>query len=165
MFGYRALSLYGLTACVGALLFAVFYLEKTLFLDPCPLCVLDRVVFAALGLVFLIALVQGARPVFAKLYGLVTVVLCLTGIGLASRHVWLQGLPEDQVPECGPDIYFMLDTLPLLEVIKASLSGSGSCAEVNWTFLGLSIPEQTLLLFCALLILSVAQILRARKPA
>lgn len=165
MFGYRSLSLYGLTACVGALLFAVFYLEKTLFLEPCPLCVLDRVVFAALGLVFLIALVQGAHPVFAKLYGLVAVVLCLTGIGLASRHVWLQGLPEDQVPECGPDIYFMLDTLPLLEVIKASLSGSGSCAEVAWTFLGLSIPEQTLLLFCALLILSVAQILRARKPA
>lgn len=163
MFGYRWLSLYGLMVCVGALLFAVFYLEDRLLLEPCPLCVLDRVVFVALGGVFLVALVHGPRPVFARLYGLIAAGLCLIGIGLASRHIWLQGLPKDQVPECGADIYFMLDTLPLLEVIRESLSGSGECAEVVWTFLGLSIPEQTLILFGALLVLALIQVLRPRQ--
>lgn len=164
MFSYRELYFYGLAVCVASLLFAVLYLERTLYLDPCPLCILDRVVIVALGVIFLIALVHNPRSFFAKIYGLISIVLSLTGIGLASRHIWLQNLPKDQVPECGPDLYFMLETLPFFDVIKKTLTGSGSCADVSWTFASLTIPEQTLILFVGLLILSVIQTLRVRKP-
>ncbi len=164
MFSYRSLNLFGLVVCAASLVFAIFYLERTLFLEPCPLCVLDRVVLVTLGVVFLIALTHNPGSLFAKLYGLISIILCITGIGLASRHIWLQNLPKDQVPECGPDLNFMLETLPILDVIKKTLTGSGSCADVSWTFAGLTIPEQTLILFVGLLILSVIQTLRPRKP-
>ena len=162
MYSYRALNFLGLLICACAMLFAIFYLERVLYLDPCPLCVLDRVVFVILGLLFLIALIHNPKSVFANIYGILMVVFCLFGIGIASRHIWLQNLPQDQVPECGPDIFFMLDTLPLYDVIKKTLTGSGSCAEISWTFAGLTIPQQTLLLFLGLLILSVIQTIRTR---
>ncbi|QMU60604.1 MAG: disulfide bond formation protein B [Gammaproteobacteria bacterium] len=164
MFSYRSLAFFGLVICTASMLFAVLYLERTLYLDPCPLCILDRVVIMALGVLFLIALLHGPRTIFAKINGVLSIVLTSIGIGLASRHIWLQNLPKDQVPECGPDLYFMLDTLPLFETLKKTLTGSGSCADTSWTFADLTIPEQTLILFVILLILSVIQTLRARKP-
>lgn len=162
MFSYRALNLYGLIICVASLMFAILYLERTLFLDPCPLCILDRLVIVLLGIVFLTALVHNPGLLFAKIYGLLLIIFCLIGIGLASRHIWLQNLPKDKVPECGADLYFMLDTLPLFDAIQKALSGSGSCADVSWTFAGLAIPEQTLILFVGLLIISVVQAVRPR---
>jgi len=152
MFGYRSLAFLGLVLCIASMLFAVLYLERTLYLDPCPLCILDRAVIMMLGVVFLIACIHGPRTVFTKVYGVIGILLSATGIGLASRHIWLQNLPKDQVPECGPDLYYMLDTLPLFDALRKTLTGSGSC-----------IPEQTLILFVILLILSVIQTLRPRK--
>jgi len=163
MFSYRSLALFGLLICVASMLFAVLYLERTLFLDPCPLCILDRVVILSLGTLFLLALLIGPNTIFAKINGVCCMLLSAVGIGLASRHIWLQNLPKDQVPECGPDLYFMLDTLPLFETLRKTLTGSGSCADVSWEFAGLTIPEQTLILFVILLILSVIQTLRSRK--
>ena len=163
MFSYRSLAFIGLLTCIASMLFAVLYLENILFLDPCPLCILDRVVIIALGVVFLLALLHGPRTIFTKVYGFLGIVLSSIGIALASRHIWLQNLPKDQVPECGPDLYYMLDTLPLFDVLKKTLTGSGSCAEISWTFANLTIPEQTLILFVFLLILSVIQTLRPRK--
>jgi len=164
MFSYRSLAFFGLIICIASMLFAVLYLERTLYLDPCPLCILDRVVIMTLGVLFLIALLHGPRTIFAKINSVLCVLLSAVGIGLASRHIWLQNLPKDQVPECGPDLYFMLDTLPLFETLKKTLTGSGSCADTNWTFVDLTIPEQTLILFVILLILSIIQPLRSRKP-
>ncbi|MGH1538567.1 MAG: disulfide bond formation protein B [Gammaproteobacteria bacterium] len=163
MFSYRSLAFLGLLICIASMLFAVLYLERTLYLDPCPLCILDRVVILSLGVLFLIALLHGPRTIFAKIYGVLCIILCSIGIGLASRHIWLQNLPKDQVPECGPDLYFMLDTLPLFDALKKTLTGSGSCADTSWTFADLTIPEQTLILFVILLVLSVIQTVRSRK--
>ncbi len=163
--GDRALNFLGLLACIASLLFAVIYLEGVLGLDPCPLCILDRVVLGALGVVFLLALVHNPDAWGSRIYGGLASVLSLTGVGLAGRHAWLQGLPTDQVPECGPDLYFMLETLPTLEVVRQVLSTSGSCAEVQWTFAGLSIPQQTLVLFAGLLALSLSLALRPRPAA
>ena len=163
MFSYRTLAFIGLVICITAMLFAVLYLENTLYLDPCPLCILDRVVIIALGVIFFIAWLHGPRTIFTKVYGLLGIVLSSIGIALASRHIWLQNLPKDQVPECGPDLYYMLETLPIFDVLKKTLTGSGSCADISWTFANLTIPEQTLILFVILLILSVIQTLRPRK--
>ena len=163
MLGYRAINLVGLLLCIASMLFAILYLEKTLYLDPCPLCMLDRVVIVMLGAIFLIAFIHNPISIAAKIYGVLLLLFSLIGIGLASRHIWLQNLPKEKVPECGPDIYYMLDTLPFFDVIKKTLTGSGSCAEVSWTFVGLSIAEQTLLLFVVFLLLSMIQTFRSRK--
>ena len=163
MFSYRSLAFLGLVICIASMLFAVFYLERTLFLDPCPLCILDRVVIISLGVLFSLAFLHGPRTIFTKIYGVLCILLASIGVGLASRHIWLQNLPKDQVPECGSDLYFMLDTLPLFETLKKTLTGSGTCADINWTFVDLTIPEQTLILFVILLVLSVIQTLRSRK--
>ena len=163
MYSYRTLNLFGLLVCIASLLFAVFYLERVLYLDPCPLCILDRVVLVALGLVFAIALAHNPGPAFSRVYGLLASALSLTGVGLAARHIWLQALPADEVPACGPDLYFMLETLPVLDTIRNILMGSGSCAEIQWTLAGLTLPQQTLLLFAGLLALSVILTLKPRK--
>ncbi|MCY3804040.1 MAG: disulfide bond formation protein B [Gammaproteobacteria bacterium] len=162
MFSYRALNSYGLLACIASLLFAIIYLEGTLFLDPCPLCILDRLVLTALGLVFALALISSPKTFLSRMYGALAIAFSLAGVGLAGRHVWLQGLPADQVPECGPDLYFMLETLPILEVAKKTFTASGSCAEVQWIFAGLTIPQQTLILFIGLLALSLVLTFRTR---
>ena len=163
MFSYRILAFIGFLICVSSIVFAVFYLERTLYLDPCPLCILDRVVIISLGVIFLLSCLHGSKTIFSKIYGVICILLCTIGVGLASRHIWLQNLPKDQVPECGPDLYYMLDTLPLFDVLRETLTGSGSCADISWTFLDLTIPEQTLILFVFLLVLSVIQTLRPRK--
>lgn len=163
--GNRALNFLGLLACIASLLFAVIYLEGVLGLDPCPLCIFDRVVLVALGVVFLLALVHNPGTWLSRMYGGLASVFSLAGVGLAGRHVWLQGLPADQVPECGPDLYFMLETLPALEVVRQVLNASGSCAEVQWTFAGLTIPQQTLVLFVGLLALSLLLVFRPRPAA
>lgn len=163
MFNYRSLAFFSFVICVASMLFAVLYLERTLYLDPCPLCILDRVVIISLGMLFLLAWAVGPKTIFAKINSVCCMLLSIVGIGLASRHIWLQNLPKDQVPECGPDLYFMLDTLPLFETLRKTLTGSGSCADISWEFAGLTIPEQTLILFVILLILSVILTLRTRK--
>jgi len=117
----------------------------------------------SLGVLFFIAFIHGPHTVLAKINGVLGILLSVVGIGLASRHIWLQNLPKDQVPECGPGLYYMLDTLPIFDVLKKTLTGSGSCADTNWTFADLTIPEQTLILFVFLMILSVIQTIRARK--
>ena len=164
MIGFRALNGYGLFACMASLLFAVFYLEKALYLDPCPLCILDRIVLAAMGSIYFLSMMHVPKSIFSKVYSLLTVALGMTGIGLASRHIWLQSLPAGKVPECGPDLYFMLETLPFFDVIKKVFVGSGSCAQVDWTFAGLSIPWQTLILFICLLLLSSVLVAKAWSP-
>ncbi len=163
MFSYRAFNVYGFLLCVFAMLFAVLYLERTLYLDPCPLCVMDRAVIIGIAVLFFIALIFNPKSTMKIILGILTSILCVIGIGFASRHIWLQNLPKDQVPECGPDIYYMLDTLPLFDVLGKVLTGSGSCADISWTFMGLTIPEQTLILFLGLLVLALIQTFRTNK--
>lgn len=145
---------------VAAMLFAVLFLEKTLYLEPCPLCIIDRLIVAGMALIFLLAVLHNPARVGQRIYGFLAFSLAVTGMSVAGRHIWLQNLPADQVPECGATLDYMLETAPLLETLDFIFNGSGECAEVQWTFLGLTIPEQTLLLFTALAALSLVQVLR-----
>ena len=142
---------YGLVAVsvAGLLGFAVF-LQHRMFLDPCPLCIFQRVAFAWMGAWALLGvLVNPGRGLGRVMSGLI-VLGAAAGTWIAGRHVWLQNLPPDQVPECGPGLNYMLETLPFLDVLRDVLLGSGSCAEVQWTFLGLSMPVWTLVWFLGL---------------
>lgn len=142
-------NLLGFITCAGMMIFALFA-QYVLEMEPCPLCVLQRVAVIAIGALFLVATIHGAGRIGQRLYAILLAFVSLTGVGVAGRHVWLQNLPKDQVPSCGPDLGFMLDTFPLMEVLSTVLSGSGECAEVSWRFLGLTIPGWTLIAFLIL---------------
>ncbi|TXS90654.1 disulfide bond formation protein B [Parahaliea aestuarii] len=150
---------------LASMLFAYYYLQQHLGLAPCPLCMTQRVAVVAGGLFALLAALHNPPGWGRRLYAGLCVLAAAFGTAVAGRHVWLQHLPEDQVPACGPSLEYMLETLPFAETVSMVLMGDGNCAETQWTFLGLSIPEQTLLLFLAILLVSLWQLFRARPAA
>ncbi|MDG1462949.1 MAG: disulfide bond formation protein B [Gammaproteobacteria bacterium] len=141
---HRNINLAGFLACVAMILYAL-YAQEFLNLAPCPLCIFQRVSVIIVGLFFLLAALQNPGPFGRRIYtGLITL-SAVSGAGIAARHMWLQSLPPDQVPSCGPDLDFMLDTFPLLETLQMVFTGSGECAEISWVFLGLSMPAWVLI--------------------
>jgi disulfide bond formation protein DsbB len=145
---------------VIAMLFARVYLEQVLGLPPCPLCMSQRV-FVVLwgGIALLAALHNPARP-GRRIYATLCALAALAGAAIAVRHVWIQHLPPDQVPACGPSLEYMLETLPFSETLRLVMMGDGNCADIQWTFLGLSIPEQTLVMAAAVLSICLWQVFR-----
>jgi disulfide bond formation protein DsbB len=140
----RILNLTGFGACAGLMAYAL-YAQYFLDLAPCPLCVFQRVSVIALGIIFLVATLHNAGRVGSVMYALLLLLAAAGGVVAAGRHVWLQNLPPDKVPACGPGLDFMLDAFPLAEALKMVFSGSGECAEVSWSLLGLSMPAWVLI--------------------
>jgi disulfide bond formation protein DsbB len=136
-------------ACAGLLAFG-YYLQYFDNQDPCPLCLVQRGFFYGIVLVFAVAALHSPGRVGHWAYCAAATVLALGGGGTAMRQVWLQHLPKDQVPACGPDLFFMMENFPLSRTFEKLFMGSGQCAEVNWRFLGLSIAEWSLAWFAAL---------------
>ena len=141
----RRLNLAGFAACVAMMGYAL-YSQHFLGLDPCPLCIFQRVAVTLLGLIFLLAAVHGPGRRGSVVYGVLGSLAAGAGAAIAGRHVWLQNLPADKVPSCGPGLDFMLEAFPLYEVVEMVLGGSGECATVSWQFLGLSMPTWVLLI-------------------
>lgn len=149
-YDYRLLQFLGALACVGGLAFA-YYLQYFHDLEPCPMCIFQRVAMLAAGLVFLAAAVH--RPeggVGRGVYAVLTLATLAAGAGIAGRHVWLQSLPEDQVPACGPTLDYLIDVMPLAEVLATVLRGDGNCAVIDAAWLGVSLPGWTLIGFIGL---------------
>jgi len=134
----------------GGLIGVALYLQYVEHQDPCPLCMLQRVIFISISVVFVIAALHHPKRLGERIYAALIVLLSLSGIGVASRHIWIQHLPKDQVPACGPGLDYMLETMPMSNVLKQLMHGSGECAEKGWTFLTLGIPEWSLLCYVAL---------------
>ncbi|MBS3803879.1 MAG: disulfide bond formation protein B [Oleiphilaceae bacterium] len=130
-----------------ALLAVAFYMEYVMGLEPCPLCWLQRYAFMAVAAVGLLAVIHNPAGWGGRLYGLIMAVFAGAGLGLAGRQLWLQSLPADQVPACGPSVDYLLDVMPLFEVLSIAMKGTGDCAEVLWSFLGLSIAGWTAVFF------------------
>jgi len=139
-----------------------YYLEFAGGLEPCPLCIFQRIAYLAVLVLSLVALVHGPAGIAAGIYSAVIAISALVGAGIAGRQVWLQHLPPGQVPECGPGLDFMLDVFPLTETLKMVFTGSGECAEVDWTFLTFSIAEWSLMWFILIAIASIAHLLVVR---
>jgi len=150
----RSLFLAAFLACAG-LMAAALAMQYTMQLEPCPLCVFQRVFVIVLGVIMLVAAVHDPNVVGRRVYGGLIVILGVLGVIVAGRHVWLQNLPADQVPECGPGLEYLLDAFPLGEALSIVFRGSGECAEVQWVFLGLTIPGWTLVAFTAFTVFGV----------
>jgi disulfide bond formation protein DsbB len=146
-----------------AFLMAVaLYMEHVMELEPCPMCVMQRVMVIATAIVALIAAVHGPGITGIKVYGGLSILTAGVGGSISARQLWLQSLPEDQVPACGPGLDYLLDVFPLTEVLTMVLSGDGTCAEVVWQFLGISIPGWTLIGFLGLIAIGILQVLKPK---
>lgn len=148
-------ALLALLALVSMLV--ALYLQHYQGLEPCPLCVFQRVAVISFGVVALVAALHGPRAVGQRVYAGLMALSAVAGMIVAGRHVWLQHLPADQVPACGPGLDFWLAALPWQQVIQQVFQGSGECAKVDWTLWGLSLPMWTLLLFVGLFVAAVVQ--------
>lgn len=155
----RAWFLAGFLACAGLIAFAL-YLQYYAGLEPCPLCMLQRVAFITLGLVFLAGAMHGPRLAGTRAYAGIAAAVAATGIGLAARHVWLQYNPP-KFASCAGDIYSQLERLPLGRVIVNALYATGDCAKVDWSLMGLSIAEWSLVWFGIFALAALALALRA----
>jgi disulfide bond formation protein DsbB len=151
----RVLNFGGAIACFGMLSYAL-YAQYGLALEPCPLCIFQRVAIIGLGVVFLAAALQhprgGGRYVYAALMGLAA----LATAALATRHLYIQSQPPGAIPSCGAPLEVMLKFSPLTEVVRKVLAGGGECSQVNWSFAGLAMPAWVLI---AALVLGVAGVL------
>ena len=151
---HRFACLVGALLC-AALIATALYFQYAAGLEPCPLCILQRVAFMVVGLVLLLGFLHNPRGWGRRVYGGLAGVAALLGAAVAARHLWLQNLPPGQVPECGPGLTFMLEAFPLQKALGLILRGSGECAEVQWTLLGLTMPGWSLVWLLGLALLSL----------
>ena len=159
----RQLNLLGLLLCAGMLAYAL-YAQGVLRVEPCPLCIFQRVGIAVTGVFFLVAGVHAPAGRGARVYGVLVALAALVTMAVAARHVWIQHLPEDAVPACGAGLQFLFEEFPVGEVIRKVLSGSGECHQVNWTFLSLAMPTWVLLVAGALGALGIYANCRGASP-
>lgn len=149
--------------CAALIATAIFYMQGQLGLEPCPMCILQRYAFFAIGLVALAAAIHGPRRLALRIYAVLIVLLALAGGGVAIRHSYLQHFPP-LTETCGTDLEFLLNAFSLSEAFPKIFAGTGSCSKVGWKFLGLSIPEWALAWFVVFAIMAV-WVAFVRKPA
>ncbi|MDO9316589.1 MAG: disulfide bond formation protein B [Gammaproteobacteria bacterium] len=143
--GSRNLNLLVFAACTSMILIAL-YMEHVMLLQPCGLCITQRVFVILTGLVCLASAIHNPSPAGVRNYALLAASMCVAGAYFAGRQIWLQHLPEDQVPACGPGLSYIMDNFPLMDMLSFLLKGDGNCAEVTWRFLGIfSIAELSMI--------------------
>ena len=152
---FRLQSFIAFLGCAGLVGYAI-YAQETQGLSPCSLCISQRIAYALVGLVFLVAVIHGPKKrIWRYIYGLLGILASLSGLGLAARQLWLQYGPHSTDPvSCGPSFAFLEQTQGILAIFKTALLGTGDCAKIDWVFLGISMPGWSALCFVALAIYS-----------
>ena len=146
---FRIITTAILAICIALLAYA-YWLQFVQHLEPCPLCIFQRMSFMALAAIALVGGVHNPSAIGRRIYALIGSGCALTGCIIAGRHVWLQTLPLDRIPECGPGLDYLVRNFPLTDALKTAFTGSGECATVDWSFLGLSMPAWALIWFLLL---------------
>lgn len=147
-------------ACLTLMLVAL-KLQEIDELHPCPLCITQRIFIIAVGLLALLACIHNPAKTGIRVYAVLQSLAAIGGAVVAARHLWIQSLPADQVPACGPGLQYIFDNFPFVEALSLLFAGDGSCAEVQ-LFMGLPIPAWVLLACLGLLAVNAIQIFR--KP-
>ena len=144
---FRALS--SITVLVSILLLAAaYYFEYVVGLEPCPMCMMQRIVVFVLGWIALVAAIHNPdKPFGRKVYASTAGLVSIAGIAIAIRHSWIQAFPPEDLPDCGAPLDYMLDILPFQETLTYMLTGSASCTDVSWHFIGLTMPNWMILVF------------------
>lgn len=162
----RGFNLFMAFVCYQLLITAYYfqYVENML---PCPLCIFQRIGVLFVGIWFLLRGLHNPRlsSVWSLIYPLLGLISAILGGSVSARHLYIQSLPEDQVPACGPALDYLVEVLPVSEVISTVLAGDGECAKVAWSLFGLSMPGWVLLFFIGVSGLMIACIYRYKKPS
>jgi disulfide bond formation protein DsbB len=147
---FRVRFLLGFLACAGLMGYAL-YAELVLKLEPCNLCIFQRVAMIATGLVFLLGSLAGPKsPGGRKAWSVAAVLMAAIGAAVSARHLWIQSLPADQIPSCGAPLKDMLQMMNMWKVVVKVFGGSGECAKITWSLFGLSMPGWVLIAFVVL---------------
>ena len=161
MYNSRKFFIVIFTICIGLLIFGL-YLEHVHGLEACPLCIFQRIAYTVIIFIALIGVIHNPRNLLQIIYKLLMVISAITGAAIAGRQIWLQHLPPELVPECGPGLDYMFNVFPFGEALKMIFTGSGECAEVKWRFIGLSIAEWSLIMFIGIFIATILSIYTSR---
>jgi len=159
--GSRLVYLAIFLVCTGLIGFAL-YLQHSLGLEPCPMCILQRYAFIAVGVIALAAAIQNPALLGRRIYSALLCVMAATGGGVAIRHVYLEHYPP-KIFDCGADVGFMLESFPLTQVLPMIFRGTGDCTKVPWRFLGLSIAEWSLICFALLIVAAIVAAVVKRR--
>ncbi len=146
LFSGRRGYVLGFIACFGLVGLALA-IQTHYDLNPCPLCITQRIVFMGLGLLFLIAAFTKPATMLNKISTFLLVLTAMGGAGVAIRHWWLQAHRESMIADCGVGFDYMFENFPLQKALTLVFRGTGDCAAIDWTFLGLSIPQLSLIAF------------------
>lgn len=146
------ISMFTGVVMTSAMIALALYMQYVMHLQPCPLCSVQRAIVIVMGIIYFIGFVQNPSSWGRRTYGFLLSLVSATGLLVAGRHTWLQHLPEDRIPECGPGLEFWMNNLPAEEVVQKVFQGSGECAKVAYNFIGLSIAEWSLIAFSLFLI-------------
>jgi len=148
----------GFIACFSMLAVGAYF-QFIDELEPCPLCISQRIAILITGISFLVAALHNPSQKGIKIYAILGAIFALAGSAVSARHVWLQNLPPEEVPECSPGLSYIFENFPLTDTLKLMINGTGECADVLWTFLGLSIPGWTFVAFIGLACVSLYQLI------
>ncbi|MCB1666813.1 MAG: disulfide bond formation protein B [Porticoccaceae bacterium] len=148
----------------AAIIATALYMQHVMELTPCYLCITQRVFFITIGALGLLAFLHNPKAAGSRIYATLTAFLSVAGGYFSGKQLWLQSLPEDQVPACGPPAEYLFEAFPLSEALSMLLRGDGNCAKVQWTFLDISIPGWALVAFVGFLVVAILQMLRKDLP-
>ncbi len=157
---YRITNLAVALGCAGLIAIAVFYFQDYLGLEPCYLCITQRVFIVAVGVIFAVAALHNPAQQGQRVYAGLSVITALAGSFFSVKQLWLQSLPEDKVPACGPPVDYLFEAFSASDAISMLLRGDGNCAEVQWQLLGLSMPGWVLVAFILLAAIGLMQFFR-----
>ena len=157
---YRTIHLALALGCVGLMMVAVFYFQNYVGLEPCYLCITQRAFVIAVGLICAMAALHNPSTKGQRLYAGLYVSAAMGGGFFSIKQLWLQSLPEEKVPACGPPADYLFEAFSAYDAISMLLRGDGNCAEIQWQLLGLSMPGWLLVAFIGFIGVGVMQFYR-----
>ena len=161
---FRTVQILIFFSAIGLMAMALFF-EHVMGLVPCPLCISQRIVVVTIGLIGLAAAIHNPGKTGKQGYSAAMVVIALCGAALAIRQLYLEGMPPELAPACLPGLDYLVEVMPIMDLIAVMVSGTGDCTEVQWTLFGISIPGWTLVCFIGYIALGIFETVRAQQSA
>lgn len=157
----RTIYLFGFVI-VTSILMTSIYFQVIDGIMPCPLCTLQRIAFFLLGILFLTGVFLHTKRKAVFIINVLCGIISIAGIFFAGRQVWLQHFPSADNSECGVSLQYMMQVLPMNEVIQKIFSGSAECTQRGWEFLNLNMAEWALIWFVIFFLLTIYLFVKGR---
>ena len=152
----------GIAITGAGLVIVASFIEPFASMNPCPMCMMQRAIYLVTAVFAILALLTLTHRILKSTFGLLGFVAAASGVAVAARQVWLQHLPKDEVPACGPPLEYMIEVFPIMEVLQSMLMGTGDCAEIQWQWLGLSIPAWSIVAFSCMAIAHLMLVVKSK---